>query len=66
MGFMNEFVADPYIWSEHGYGFRLENSFLALRKAGARISIRTAAAGLKVSAIIRIFTGKVIVRSTPG
>ena len=35
MGFMNEFVADPYIWSEQGYGFRLENSFLALRKVGS-------------------------------
>ena len=34
VGFMNEFVADPYIGSEHGYGFRLESSFLALRKAG--------------------------------
>ena len=35
VGFMNEFVADPHIWSENGYGFRLENSFLALRKAGS-------------------------------
>ena len=35
IGFMNEFVADPHIWSENGYGFRLENSFLALRKAGS-------------------------------
>lgn len=34
VGFMNEFVADPYIWSEGGYGFRMENSFLAVRKAG--------------------------------
>ncbi len=35
VGFMNEFVADPYIWSENGYGFRMESSFLALRKAGS-------------------------------
>ena len=35
LGFMNEFVADPAGWSEKGYGFRLENSFLALRKAGS-------------------------------
>lgn len=34
LGFMNEFVADPYIATEKGYGFRLENSFLAIRKAG--------------------------------
>ncbi len=34
VGFMNEFVADPWIWSENGYGFRMESSFLALRKAG--------------------------------
>lgn len=31
---MNQFVADPYLRSETGYGFRLENSFLALRKDG--------------------------------
>ena len=34
LGFMNEFVADPWIWSENGYGFRMESSFLALRKKG--------------------------------
>ena len=35
VGFMNEFVADPYIGSEFGYGFRHENSFLAHRKPGS-------------------------------
>ena len=35
VGFMNEFVADPYIGSKNGYGFRLESSFLALRAQGA-------------------------------
>ena len=34
LGFMNEFVADPYIWSEEAYGFRMESSFLALRRPG--------------------------------
>lgn len=34
VGFMNTFVADQYLATEDGYGFRLENSFLALRKAG--------------------------------
>jgi len=34
LAMMNEFVADPHLSSETGYGFRLENSFLALRKAG--------------------------------
>ena len=32
---MNEFVSDPYAASEHGYGFRLENSFLSVRAEGA-------------------------------
>ena len=35
VGFMNEFVADPYAGSENGYGFRLESSFMALRAQGA-------------------------------
>jgi len=34
LGFMNEFVADPWIGSENGYGFRLESSFLTIRKQG--------------------------------
>ena len=34
LGFMNEFVADPHAWSENGYGFRLENSFLTIRREG--------------------------------
>lgn len=34
LGFMNEFVADPYGWGESAYGFRLENSFLAHKTVG--------------------------------
>ena len=34
VGFMNEFVADEWLGTESGYGFRLESSFLALRRAG--------------------------------
>jgi hypothetical protein len=32
--FMNEFVAYPPLATAEGYGFRLENSFLVLRRAG--------------------------------
>ena len=34
VGFMNEFVADPWAGSESGYGFRMESSFLTIRKQG--------------------------------
>ena len=34
VGFMNQFVADPYAGTEYGYGFRLENSFLTIRTEG--------------------------------
>ncbi|MBW3625809.1 MAG: phytanoyl-CoA dioxygenase family protein [Armatimonadetes bacterium] len=34
VGFMNEFVAHPPLATPDGYGFRLENSFLALRTEG--------------------------------
>ena len=34
VGFMNEFVADPYLESENGYGFRMESSFLTIRSEG--------------------------------
>lgn len=34
VGFMNEFVAHAELASEEGYGFRLEGSFLTLRKVG--------------------------------
>lgn len=34
VGFMNEFVADPYAGSENGYGFRMEGSFLTIRAKG--------------------------------
>jgi hypothetical protein len=34
VGFMNEFVAHPPLASEHGYGFRLEGSFLTIRSRG--------------------------------
>ncbi len=34
VGFMNEFVAHPPLATRDGYGFRLENSFLAIRPPG--------------------------------
>lgn len=34
VGFMNEFVAHGPLATEHGYGFRLDGSFLALRPHG--------------------------------
>ena len=34
VGFMNEFVADSWLISENGYGFRLESSFLTIRAKG--------------------------------
>lgn len=34
VGFMNEFVAHPVLCTEHGYGFRLENSFMTIRQEG--------------------------------
>ncbi|MBM3277631.1 MAG: phytanoyl-CoA dioxygenase family protein [Candidatus Handelsmanbacteria bacterium] len=34
LGFMNEFVAFPHLANEHGYGFRLEGSFVTIRSQG--------------------------------
>jgi hypothetical protein len=34
VGFMNEFVAHPPLSTADGYGFRLENSFIAVRREG--------------------------------
>ncbi len=34
VGFMNEFVAFPHLANEHGYGFRLEGSFVTIRSEG--------------------------------
>ena len=34
LGFMNEFVAYPYLATEHGYGFRMESNSLHLRSKG--------------------------------
>ena len=34
VGFMNEFVAHPSLATEHGYGFRLEGTFMTIRSEG--------------------------------
>jgi hypothetical protein len=34
LGFLNEFVAYPPLATQEGYGFRLEGTFLTIRKAG--------------------------------
>ena len=35
VGFMNAFVAHPVLATAHGYGFRLESTFLTIRSKGA-------------------------------